>query len=269
MPKRQKEKQYQSAREHRANQSLRSNSSTLASSFATRPLPFDCCALTLTPYTTPTCTTDGILFENTAITPFLLKHKSDPVTGRPMTTRDLITLHMDRDESTKRWQCSVLNKPFTDRTKVVAIRQRPERREANVYSYEAYNELNVKPKNYVDLITGQKFNKDEDVIVLQDPEDEKLAKLRDIQNFVHIREERSKWSANGDGGVSNSDGSSGNVRHSVTASRIMEKLGKEKRKRELAAEEESNKLFKASGSSSINDVNKNDGDEFSKKKIGH
>jgi len=149
---------------------------------------------------------------------------------------------------------------------VVAIRQRPERREANVYSYEAYNELNVKPKNYVDLITGQKFNKDEDVIVLQDPEDEKLAKLRDIQNFVHIREERSKWSANGDGGVSNSDGSSGNVRHSVTASRIMEKLGKEKRKRELAAEEESKKLFKASGSSSNNDVNKNDGDEFSKQK---
>ncbi|KAL7470122.1 hypothetical protein ACHAXS_010347 [Conticribra weissflogii] len=259
MPKRQKEKQYQSAREHRANQSLRSNASTLSST-ATRPLPFDCCALTLTPYTTPTCTPDGILFENTAITPFLLKHKSDPVTGRPMTTRDLITLNMDRDESTKRWQCPVLNKPFTDRTKVVAIRQRPERKEANVYSYEAYYELNVKPKNYVDLISGQKFKKEEDVIVLQDPEDESLAKLRDIQNFVHIRDERSKWSANGGGDDSRGIGTSGNVRHSVTASRVMEKLGKEKRKRELAAEEESKKLLNSSGSSN-HDKTENDSDK--------
>ena len=45
MPKRQKEKQYQSAREHRANQSIRSGSSALST--VTRPLPFDCCALTL------------------------------------------------------------------------------------------------------------------------------------------------------------------------------------------------------------------------------
>ena len=137
MPKRQKEKQYQSAREHRANQSIRSGSSALST--VTRPLPFDCCALTLTPYTTPVCTPSGIIFDNTAILPHLMKHKSDPVTGKPMTSRDIIMLNMDKDESTNTWQCPVLNKPFTNRTKIVAIKQKG-KNDANVYSYEAYHE---------------------------------------------------------------------------------------------------------------------------------
>ena len=135
MPKRQKEKQYQSAREHRANQSLRSGSGSAHSATA-RPLPFDCCALTLTPYSTPVCTSDGIIFDNKSIMQHLMKHKSDPVTGKKMTSRDLISLNMDRDESTGKWQCPVLNKTFTNRTKVVAILQRPPGNEANVISYD-------------------------------------------------------------------------------------------------------------------------------------
>ncbi|KAL3785288.1 hypothetical protein ACHAWO_005087 [Cyclotella atomus] len=228
MPKRQKEKQYQSAREHRANQSLYSN--TPNSSASTRPLPFDCCALTLTPFTTPVCTPDGIIFENSAIFPHLMKYSADPVTGRPMKSRDLITLHMDKDESTGKWQCPILNKTFTDRTKVVAIRHG---NEAYVYSYEAYHELNVKPKNYVDLTTGEKFTK-QDVIVLQDPEDKELARLRDVQNFKHIqnlRDEKESKPAN-------------DVKRSLTAERIMEKLDKEKNKRAKKAEEETAKLLK-------------------------
>jgi peptidyl-prolyl cis-trans isomerase-like protein 2 len=243
MPKRQKEKQYQSAREHRANQSIRSGTSSSAAGGAARPLPFDCCALTLTPFTTPVCSSDGIIFDNAAITPYLMKHKVDPVTGRQMTSRDLLILNMDKDESTGKWQCPVLNKPFTDRTKIVAIRQRPPGNEANVFSYEAYHELNVKPKNYLDLVSGLKFTK-EDVIVLQDPNDEEHCKLRDIQNFRHIHTQREAAAAT----TNSNTGDSGNVRHSVTASRIMDKLSKEKRKREKAAEEELKKLFKANDS---------------------
>ncbi|KAL7480434.1 hypothetical protein ACHAW6_006130 [Cyclotella cf. meneghiniana] len=238
MPKHQKEKQYQSAREHRANQSLYSNAPS--SSSATRPLPFDCCALTLTPYITPVCTPDGIIFENSAIFPHLMQYKADPVTGNPMTSRDLIVLHMDKDESTGKWQCPVLNKTFTDRTKVVAIRQSGGN-EANVYSYEAYHELNVKAKNYVDLISGLKFDKLKDVIVLQDPENEIHRQLRDIQNFKHIqsmREERERLRQ------SSLAASNADVRRSLTASRIMDKIEKEKRKRQLAAEDEAAKLLK-------------------------
>ena len=236
MPKRQKEKQYQSAREHRANQSIRSGSSALST--VTRPLPFDCCALTLTPYTTPVCTPNGIIFDNTAILPHLMKHKSDPVTGKPMSSRDIIMLNMHMDESTNTWQCPVLNKPFTNRTKIVAIKQKG-KNEANVYSYEAYHELNIKAKNNLDLISGLKFTKD-DVIILQDPSDEVHCKLRDINNFaysINMREEYTRTQ-------NTAAGASSNVKHSVTASRIMEKLDKEKRKREKSAEEQSKKLLK-------------------------
>jgi peptidyl-prolyl cis-trans isomerase-like protein 2 len=179
-----------------------------------------------------------------------MKHKVDPVTGRQMTSRDLLMLNMDKDESTGKWQCPVLNKPFTDRTKIVAIRQRPPGNEANVFSYEAYYELNVKAKNYLDLVSGLKFTK-EDVILLQDPNDEKHCKLRDIQNFSHIHTQREAAAAAAAATTNSNTGDSGNVRHSVTASRIMDKLSKEKRKREKAAEEESKKLFKANDSRDI------------------
>lgn len=234
MPKRQKEKQYQSAREHRRNQTLRAGGGGVGSSGSVgRPLPFDCCALTLTPFSTPVCNPDGIMFDNTAIVPHVMKYGTDPVTGKPMTSRDIIVLNMDREESTGRWQCPVLNRPFNDRTKVVAIRHG---NEANVISHEAYRELNVKAKNYLDLITGEKFTKDQ-VITLQDPENEAHCKLRDIGHFSHTlaqREENARQQ--------NSSAAS-NVKHSVTASRIMDKLDKEKRKRERAAEDRAKKLL--------------------------
>ncbi len=257
MPKRQKEKQYQSAREHRANQSLRSSSSSSiagSASSSTRPLPFDCCALTLTPYTTPVCTPDGILFENSAITPHLIKHKLDPVTGKHMNTSDLIVLNMDKDESTGQWMCPVLNKPFTNRTKVVAIRNN--KNEANVYSYEAYYELNIKAKNYLDLVSGHKFNKETDVIILQDIENEEHCQLRDIQNFSHIREMRRENVRQ----QQCNQQSGNNVQYRVTAARIMEKLEKEKRKRERAAEDRAKKLMKST-------LESNDEDNSDEEKI--
>lgn len=136
MVKRQKEKQYQSASEHRLNSQIRSGSIN-NSSAGRRPLPFDCCALTLTPFTNPACTPDGVLFETSAIMPYLMKHGRDPVTGNTMTSQQLIHLEMDKDEETGKWQCPVLCKPFSNHTKIVAIRQNPPGNEANVYSYEA------------------------------------------------------------------------------------------------------------------------------------
>ena len=237
MVKRQKEKQYQSAREHRANQALRTGGARGESAGA-RPLPFDCCALTLMPYQSPVCTVDGIIFDNSAITQHLLKHKTDPVSGNKLATRDLITLNMDKTEEGQ-WQCPVLNKPFTNRTKVVAIRQRPPGNEANVYSYEAFNELNIKARNYLDLTTGLKFSKD-DVIVLNDPDDKDLLRMRDIQNFFHTKAMREE----NDRKQSTAAGAQANVKYNLTADRILQKLDKEKRKRERASEEQAKKLLK-------------------------
>jgi len=161
MVKRQKEKQYLSARESRSYQTLRSGSRPTATTTSghTRPLPFHVCALSLNPYTAPVATPSGVIFDSSVIIPHLLKTGTDPVTGQPLSTRDFITLNMDKNEETGKWQCPVLEKAFTDRTKVVAIRQTPPGNEANVYSYEAVHELNFKAKNYEDLTSGKKVRR--------------------------------------------------------------------------------------------------------------
>ena len=224
MVKRQKEKQYQSAREQRQYSQIRSGSAAAAGTHGIqRRLPFSHCSLTLTAFEQPVCNAAGIVFENSAILPFLMKHKIDPVSGKPMTSRDLITLHMDKDEE-GRWQCPVLTKAFSDHTKIVAVIQRPEGNEANVYSYDAYYELNVKAKNYEDLTTGKRFDKTKDVIILSDPTDDELNKRRDINTFYHVKHGRELEQSK----------NSGQVQHSMTATRIMEQLQKKKSEEEKA-----------------------------------
>lgn len=218
MVKRQKEKQYQSAREHRSNSKLRAGTSSSSVGSVQRKLPFDCCALSLTPFEHPVCSPQGVIFENTTLLSFLLKHRVDPVSGKPLSSRDVITLNMDKNEEGK-WQCPVLTKPFSSHSKIVAVRQ-PGTNEANVFSYEAYHELNVKGKNYEDLLSGVKFSPKRDVIILNDPANEELNELRDINNFHHIREGRT---------LEASQPTNRNVQHSVTASRIMEKIQQKKR----------------------------------------
>lgn len=258
MPKHCKDKQYQSYKERRQTKSTKQNSSSTS---GINRLPFNCCALTLTPFKHPVCTSNGVIFENDAILPYILKYKKDPVTGNPMSSRDLITLNMateDDDNNNGRkdgctWQCPVLNKVFTNHTKIVAIRDNSSNKnEAYVYSYEAVYELNIKPKNYVDLTTGNKFSptttkegKGGDLIILQDTQNQELENLRDIHSFQHTKELRKQNSMNYRNDANNNNGGSGsgNIRHSVTASRIMDKIEteKQKRKKQQEAQEEERK----------------------------
>ncbi len=263
MVKRQKEKQYQSSVEHRLNSQMRSGRSSGSNN--PRPLPFDCCALTLTPFTNPVCCiiqsddkskgsnevdllnkkkiNYGIIFENSEITPYLLKHKTNPLTGKPMSSQNLITLSIDstEDGNKQTWQCPIMNKPFLNHTKIVAVRIKGSNR-ANVYSYEAFQTLNLKNKNYIDLIDGTKFHPTKDAIILNDVNDGALVKLRDINNFVHLntlRENHQQQQRNG-----GKDGKSGsnNVNLSVSAKRIMDKLQSKQQKQK--EEEEKNKKRK-------------------------
>jgi peptidyl-prolyl cis-trans isomerase-like 2 len=228
MVKRQREKQYQSARENRAFSHIRSGTSAASSSGTIqRRLPFSHCALSLTPYESPVCNREGIVFENSTLLPFVMTHKTDPVSGQPMTTLDVITLNMDQDQE-GRWQCPVLTKPFADHTKIVAILQ-PGGNDANVYSFEAYQELNVKAKNYEDLISGTKFNKKTDVLVLNDPDDEDLNQRRDINRFYHVLHARELEQKKKTSGVAS------DVRYSLTATRVMEQLKKNKAEQEEKA----------------------------------
>ena len=76
-------------------------------------------------------------------------------------------------------------------------------------------ELNVKAKNYEDLISGKKFNKKKDVIVLNDPNDDTFNQLGDINSFFHIQNQRQ---------IETKTPKTNNIRHSVTATRILDKL---------------------------------------------
>ena len=260
MVKRQKEKQYQSARENRSNQQLRSGKNSNSNSNTNHEtseaiLPFSHCALTLVPYETPVCNSLGIIFDQNALMKFIFRHKMDPVTGTAVTnyTKDgnYIRLHMDQNEEGK-WQCPILTKPFNDRTKVVAIIQRLSKseekgstdcdaskslKEANVYSYEAYYELNVKPKNYEDLISGQTFHPKNDVIIIYDPNDTEFNRRRSINTFYHILHSNQLNDTSTIDSLSSVNTSNTNVRHSVTATRVMETF----RKKQIKDQQEEQK----------------------------
>uniref|UniRef100_A0A7R9YCF3 RING-type E3 ubiquitin transferase n=1 Tax=Pinguiococcus pyrenoidosus TaxID=172671 RepID=A0A7R9YCF3_9STRA len=171
-------------------------------------LPFDCCALTLTPYEDPVCTPDGVLFDLLAIVPYLKKHKKSPITGEAMKPKQLLRLNMQKNAEGK-WHCPVTYKPFGPHSRVVAIRT-----SGNVFSYDAVEELNLKPKNFVDLVTGQAFLRS-DIIWLQDPSNPELMRRRDISSFKHLEELRQEEAAKRKADVNR------NVSKAVKASRAV------------------------------------------------
>ena len=61
------------------------------------------------------------------------------------------------------YACPVLGTAFTPSSHIVAIRPT-----GRVYSWEAVDSLNVRARNWKDLVEGTPFTK-KDVIVLQDP----------------------------------------------------------------------------------------------------
>jgi peptidyl-prolyl cis-trans isomerase-like protein 2 len=263
MVKRQKEKQYLSATEQKAQGRSRSNTggggANNAVGIVQKSLPFKCCALTLTSFENPVCTIVeqedgqgqeqgnnsnnnnnkyGVVFDNAALMEYVIKNKKDPVTGKKLTIASkpgIIKLNIDKDTDTGEWQCPVMTKVFSDySTKIIAILT-PSKKEANVYSYEAYNELNLKPKNYIDLTTGYKFSPKNDVLILNDPTNQNFQRcVRDVSTFWHIKNARSKNKLNSGSSGSGSGGGidNGNVRKSVTATRVMEQLYKDKKQRD-------------------------------------
>ena len=64
---------------------------------ASRPLPFDYCGLSLSPYTTPVCLKEGVIFDLESLMEYILKYKKNPITSVPITVRDIIRLNMDKN----------------------------------------------------------------------------------------------------------------------------------------------------------------------------
>lgn len=146
---------------------------------AYRVLPFDRCALSLQPFETPVCSPEGNVFDILNIIPYLKKHKNrNPVTGKELQPKDLIRLHFHKNTDGQ-YHCPVTFKVFTDNSHIVAIRNT-----GNVFSWEAIETLNIKPKSWQELLTGDTFSR-ADIITLQDP---LHLEHRNVEAFQHVQQ---------------------------------------------------------------------------------
>ncbi|KAK9284180.1 hypothetical protein L1049_023348 [Liquidambar formosana] len=151
-------------------------------------LPFSCCALTFTPFEDPVCTSDGSVFDIMNIIPYIRKYGKNPVTGAPLKQEDIIPLTFHKN-SEGEYHCPVLNKVFTEFTHIVAVRTT-----GNVFCYEAIKELNIKTKNWKELLTDEPFTK-EDLITIQNPnalDSKALLDFDHVKNSLKLDDEELK-----------------------------------------------------------------------------
>ncbi|EDO06569.2 Cyclophilin type peptidyl-prolyl cis-trans isomerase/CLD family protein [Babesia bovis T2Bo] len=141
-------------------------------------LPLDSCALTLQPFKSPVCTTQGHVFEDSAIRSYIEKHGTNPVTGEPLSQDELIPLIFTRDDDNE-LQCPLSYKRFTPSSHVVVVKT-----SGYVYAYATLKEVSAKQPGCAmqDPMTGETFSK-KDLITIQDPHN---TELRKIANFKHI-----------------------------------------------------------------------------------
>ncbi|CAG9467717.1 unnamed protein product [Pedinophyceae sp. YPF-701] len=142
-----------------------------------RNLPFYCCALSFSPFEDAVCAPDGTCFDIVNIVPYVNKFGKHPVSGEPLALKDLtrLTWHKNGDGE---YACPVTGKVFTEHTHIAAVKP-----SGNVYCWTALDELNIKAKNWRDLISDEPFKRS-DIIHLQDP-----AKLRaqTLDQFDHVK----------------------------------------------------------------------------------
>lgn len=149
-----------------------------------RRLRFDSCCLQLNPVKTkPMGLCDGsnycYVFECDKIIEFLEKYRVHPVTGAEVCLGDLFELKFHKN-SESQYQCPVLYKLFNQHSKIVA-----NKKSGHVYLHEAYQELNLKPNYFKDLLTDEPFDKENDIVIVQDPT---LAETKwDVANFYYVK----------------------------------------------------------------------------------
>lgn len=155
------------------------SSSGLSSTF--RRLPYNYCAVSLQPFTDPVCTPEGTIFDLTHILTWLTKHPdTSPTDGGLLKRSDLITLRFTKNEDNE-YVDPVTYKVFTDNTHIVALRHG---QEANVFAWDTVERLNIKAKNWKDLVSDEDFTR-KDIITLQDPQN---IESRDFGKYKSVQD---------------------------------------------------------------------------------
>ena len=76
------------------------------------------------------CTADGTVYDVVNIVTYVQKFKRHPVSGEPLSLKDIITLTFHKNADGE-YHCPVLHKVFTESTHIVAIKAT-----GHVYCYE-------------------------------------------------------------------------------------------------------------------------------------
>ncbi|OAL33507.1 hypothetical protein AYO20_07193 [Fonsecaea nubica] len=220
---------------------------------AFKRLPFNFCALSLQPFTTPVCTAEGIIFDHENILRWLLKHDTNPTNGKPLKQQDLIKLNFAKNDSDE-YVDPVTFKVFTDNTHIVAVRHGES---ANVFAYDTVERLNIKPKMWRDLVSDEEFTR-KDLITLQDPQN---LESRNLTSFKYLKDGE-------DSGIPKEEASINTASLGSAADlKIMkakEAVAKARAERANAAGQNSKSL---SAATSINSVNKTSSTSQSSKTI--
>jgi len=145
-----------------------------------QPLPFYCCSLTLQRFRNPVACRNGYVFDLVEIIQWLIKKKCHPVTGKKMKKADLIKLKFDTydKDGEMKYRCPVTYKTFNEHSHITFNAS-----SGHVYSHDAIKEMNLKPKNWFDLITGEAFEK-KDLVTIQDPHN---LGNRDLKKFMEVK----------------------------------------------------------------------------------
>ncbi|KAI5367533.1 Putative cyclophilin-type peptidyl-prolyl cis-trans isomerase domain, U-box [Septoria linicola] len=148
-------------------------------------LPFSFCAVSLQPFEHPVCTAEGTIFDLTNILPWIKKHGTNPINGQPLKSSELIKLNFAKNEEGE-YVDPVTFKVITDNTHLVGIKTT-----GNVYSYDTVQRLNIKAKNWRDLVSDEEFKRS-DIITLQDPQN---LESRNLSDFKYLKEGQSTLTA--------------------------------------------------------------------------
>jgi len=159
----------------------------VASKSIIQRLPFDCCALSLQPFQNPVAVitepteTNPVaradVFELMNIVPYIRKYHTNPVTGAPLDTAQLIKLNFFKN-SEGNYHDPITYKVFSPHVHIVFLRNT-----GNVFDMASLQLLAIKPKTFRDLVNEEPFTR-KDIITIQDPEN--LA-ARDLREYDYVK----------------------------------------------------------------------------------
>jgi peptidyl-prolyl cis-trans isomerase-like protein 2 len=145
-------------------------------------LPYNYCSLSFQPFSHPVCTSEGTIFDIVSIVPWIKKHGTNPVDGQPLKSSELIKLNFAKNDDGE-YIDPVTYKVFTNNTHIVALRN-----SGNAFAWDTIERLNIKAKNWRDLVTDEDFTR-KDIITLQDPQN---LESRNLSSFKFVKDGESK-----------------------------------------------------------------------------